>query len=106
MCLALGRPSAPPNTPSIAIPDVSLQPELEELDHYDGIDFSRLRAELDRLLEEGLCEDGGTVDEASQETTPDQEARDQAPDHTTNVYNCHQDKNNSATTESLILTLE
>lgn len=68
MCQPYIRPIAPPNTPLLMIPDVSLVPEQEheELEHHDGIDFSRLRAELDRLLEEGLSEEAGVVNETQE----------------------------------------
>ncbi|KAL4086857.1 hypothetical protein PRIC1_013916 [Phytophthora ramorum] len=50
----------PPNTPPLVNPAVIMQPtenEYDEYDQHDGIDFRRVRAELDRLLEEGLRED-------------------------------------------------
>ncbi|KAG7390051.1 hypothetical protein PHYPSEUDO_009013 [Phytophthora pseudosyringae] len=52
------RPSPPPNSPLLVTPDVVISVESweDEHDQNDGIDFSRVRAELDRLLEEGLRE--------------------------------------------------
>lgn len=59
------RLSSPLNSPLLVIPDVIMQVENEEEDQNDGIDFSRVRAELDRLLEEGLHEsDDDVVDDA------------------------------------------
>ncbi|GMF16366.1 unnamed protein product [Phytophthora lilii] len=65
------RSSAPPNTPTLVIPDVSMPSTEAEADLDDGIDFGRVRAELDRLLEEGLQESDHEEDEAQDSNTID-----------------------------------
>ncbi|ETL93795.1 hypothetical protein F441_08445 [Phytophthora nicotianae CJ01A1] len=56
------RPYSPPNSP----PDVVITVESgDEHEQNDGLDFTRVHAELNRLLEEGLQEsDDEMVDEA------------------------------------------
>ncbi|TDH68262.1 hypothetical protein CCR75_008401 [Bremia lactucae] len=54
--LAIAYPSPPPNSPLLVAQDDIVPIENEVDDQYDIIDFSRVRAELDRLLEEGLFE--------------------------------------------------
>ncbi|KAJ8531654.1 hypothetical protein ON010_g14307 [Phytophthora cinnamomi] len=53
-------PAAPPSSPTVVSIDISMPSEndLDEHDHHDGLDFTLLRAELDRLLEEGHLDEG------------------------------------------------
>ncbi|CAI5725661.1 unnamed protein product [Hyaloperonospora brassicae] len=63
------QPFPPPNSPHRVHHDVMLQVETEtEEDENDGIDFRRVRAELDRLLDEDFREsDDDVVDEDQDE---------------------------------------
>ena len=65
------QPFPPPNSPHRVHHDVMLQVEIEtetDEDENDGIDFRRVRAELDRLLDEDFREsDDDVVDEDQDE---------------------------------------
>lgn len=77
--LKLTHPSPPPNSPHCVNPEITIDIncELDEQEESDGIDFSRLRSELDRLLEEGVQEpDDDAANEGHDQSTID--VKDQA----------------------------
>ncbi|KAE8893962.1 hypothetical protein PF005_g3038 [Phytophthora fragariae] len=70
------QPAPPSNSPASTSPlvsfEVTVQDESDpsENDQHDGLDFTRVRAELDRLLEEGLLEEalreGNEIDQGQE----------------------------------------
>ena len=75
-----------PLTASLPVhPNVTMQVENEE-DENDGIDFRRLRAELDRLLDEDLAEADDDEIEEPEDTTMDVFYKIGRPNTTTKIY--------------------